>query len=306
MDYIPRLGAFDFSAALPSVIHGWIWAVSRHRKIPQHFLNLFKALYHMAAASVSHLGVTYIIILFLSGVLQGCPGSAFLFNNALDPFLYFMERELSVRRAGIGRACADDIGVTLRRLGHLALLYPIFGEANNLAGLELKPPKCVIDPLCEFDEDRVRLIKARLGAHIPGWADFSIKPAAKLLGFYLGPRAGEMNWAEPLAKFKARAQYIHNSNASIDVNTYTYNTKALPVTSYQAQLLHLPEGYALLERVAMHTILKLHTNAPRHADFLQIPNLGGPRIRSLTAKELLPLVPYYQCKRTHALWDHRR
>jgi len=331
IDYIPILGAFDFSAAFPSVIHGWIWAVLKHRKIPQHFLNLFKALYHMAAASFSHLGVTYIIIQFLSGVLQGCPGSAFLFNNALDPFLYFMERELSLRKAGISRACADDIGVTLRRLSHLALLSPIFGEAISLAGLELKPPKCVIVPLCDFDADVVLRIKEWLTAHIPGWANFSIKPATKILGFYLGPKAGAMNWAEPLAKFKARVQCIHHSKASINVNAYTYNAKALPVTSYQAQLLHLPKEYALLERVAMHTVLRMHINALRHADFFQLPVLGGPKLRSLTAacastlfrtscktvtswrqwvsqldiasREFLPLEQYLRGRRTHHIWD---
>ena len=135
ISHMPIIAAFDFAAAFPSVIHRWIWAVLMHRRIPQHFLNIFKALYHMAAASFSHSGITYIIILFLSGVLQGCPGSAFLFNNALDPFLYLMERELSVRRAGICRACADDIVATLGRLSPLGLLSSIFSEANRLAGL---------------------------------------------------------------------------------------------------------------------------------------------------------------------------
>ena len=331
MSYLPIFGAFDFAAAFPSVIHRWIWTVLRHRKIPQHFLNMFTALYHMAAASFSHLGVVYCVVQFLSGVLQGCPGSAFLFNNALDPFLYLMERELSKRKAGISRACADDIGVTLRRLSHLKVLHPIFGEASSLAGLELKPPKCVIVPLCDLDDDKVRDIKTWLAAHIGSWAGFAVKPATKLLGFYVGPKAGEFNWAEPIAKFKARVQCIHHSRASININAYTYNVKALPVMAYQAQLLHLPKENALLERVALHTILRMHINALRHADFFQLSDLGGPKLRSLTAacastlfrtacktvtswrqwtsqldiaaREFLPLQQYLKGKRTHHIWD---
>ena len=145
------------------------------QKIPQHFLNIFIALYHMAAASFSHLGHVYCVVHFLSGVLQGCPGSAFLFNNALDPFLYLMQRELSARKAGISRACADDIGVALRRLSHLNLLHPIFSDARSSAGLELKPPKCVIVPLCDLHDDQVHKIKAWLLAHIGSWANFTIK-----------------------------------------------------------------------------------------------------------------------------------
>jgi len=211
------------------------------------------------------------------------------------------------------------------------LLHPIFGQAASLAGLELKPPKCVIVPLCDFEEDKVRDIKKWLTTHIGSWAKFSIQPATKLLGFYVGPKAGEFNWAEPLAKFKARVQCIRHSRASININTYSYNIQALPVTAYQAQLLHLPKEYALLERVAMHTVLRMHINAMRHGDFFQLPLLGGPKLRSLTAacaatlfrtscktvtswrqwvsqldvaaKEFLPIGQYLQGRRSHHIWD---
>ena len=124
-------------------------------------------------------------------------------------------------------------------------------------------------PLCHLDEDKAGLIKNWLAKHIPGWANFDIKPATKLLGFYVGPKAGEMNWAETLAKFKVRLKCIQNSKASININAYTFNAKAIPVTSYQAQLLHFPREHALLERVAMHTVCRLHLNALRHAGFLR-------------------------------------
>ena len=84
---IPISGVFDFEAAFPSVIHRWIWLVLQHRKMPAHFINLFKAVYKNAKADYTHNGITYTLVNFLSGVLQGCPASAFLFNNALGPFL---------------------------------------------------------------------------------------------------------------------------------------------------------------------------------------------------------------------------
>ena len=64
-------------------------------------------------------------------------------------------------------------------------MHIIFSDANSLAGLELNPPKCVIVPLCDLDDDQVHKIKAWLLAHIGSWANFTIKPATKLLGFML-------------------------------------------------------------------------------------------------------------------------
>jgi len=33
--------------------------------------------------------------MFMSGVLQGCPGSAFLFNKSIDPFLFDFEETIA-------------------------------------------------------------------------------------------------------------------------------------------------------------------------------------------------------------------
>ena len=91
-------------------------------------------------------GSIIIIIRFLNGVLQGCPASAMLFNLALDPFLVAFERILEYGRKGIVRACADDLVFSLSRLANLELLFPIYQQAKNLAGLKLKPRKCSIIP----------------------------------------------------------------------------------------------------------------------------------------------------------------
>jgi len=44
---IPITGAFDYEAAFPSVIHRWIWAVLRHRRLPSSFIILFQAILKM-------------------------------------------------------------------------------------------------------------------------------------------------------------------------------------------------------------------------------------------------------------------
>mgnify|MGYP002177190554 CR=1 FL=1 len=85
--------------------------VLRHRKMPGYFINLFKAIYKMPDPNLSTM--TYTLVNFLSGVLQGCPASAFLFNHALDPFLSSFHNALRSNNVGIVRACADDIGISL-------------------------------------------------------------------------------------------------------------------------------------------------------------------------------------------------
>ena len=37
---IPILGAYDFEAAFPSVIHEWIWLVLKFRKLPENYILL--------------------------------------------------------------------------------------------------------------------------------------------------------------------------------------------------------------------------------------------------------------------------
>ena len=147
IDNIPIICPCDFQAAFPSVSHRWIWRVLEHRKIPASFLVLFKAMYKDAMAVTITNGVMQTIICFFSGVLQGCPGSALLFNNSLDPLSFMFKRKLEGGRKGIIRACADDLTFALSRLSHIRLLHPTYVQAETLAGLSLKPKKCKVVPL---------------------------------------------------------------------------------------------------------------------------------------------------------------
>ena len=88
---------------------------------------------------------------------------------------------------------------------------PIFRGAESIAGLKLKPPKCVIVPLCLLNESVKENIGKWLLRNIPEWANFSIQDSTKLLGFYIGPAAGKYNWIEQISKAKARVQVIQTA-----------------------------------------------------------------------------------------------
>jgi len=287
---LPLLCAFDFEAAFPSVIHCWIWLVLKVRKLPDHYIKLFMGIYQNASATFMYDEAKHVIINFLSGVLQGCPGSAFLFNNALDPFLCKIHCILREKNMGIVRACADDIGICLGRLKHLQLIAPIFSSALKLAGLKLKPPKCVIVPLCMLDDKRKKDISKWLKRNIPDWQDFAVKSSTKLLGFYLGPEAGKMNWTEQEAKIRTRVHSIKTSQAPSSLNAHTYNSRVVPVTSFVAQLLPIPARFYQLERAMLHTVLRLPQNMLCHCDFMHLHKIGGPKFRSITAASSSALV----------------
>jgi len=136
---IPAIAPFDFAAAFPSIIQAWVWLVMDFRRLPQSFITVLKALYTDACAVFMWGNIKYIIITYLSGVLQGCPASGWLFNSALDPFLHAFSKVLSGGGKGIVRACADDLSFALSRMKHLSLLYPIYSLAEKLAGLVLHP-----------------------------------------------------------------------------------------------------------------------------------------------------------------------
>ena len=99
---------FDFLAAFPSVAHAWIFHVLHAIGIPSWLVNIIHCIYTNAWAVSDDGGRWSPLFQFLSGVLQGCPASEFLFNLALNPFLIIFQEALEQHKGGIMRACADD------------------------------------------------------------------------------------------------------------------------------------------------------------------------------------------------------
>lgn len=60
----------------------------------------------------------------------------------MDSVLRRLQAALRQRRAGMARACADDLAVALRSARKAADVAPVFVEAERVAGLRLKPSKC--------------------------------------------------------------------------------------------------------------------------------------------------------------------
>ena len=104
-------------------------------------------------------------------------------------------------------------------------------------------------------------------------------PFAKLLGFYLGPKAGSQNWEGPLRKYANRLQSIKHGQASVAVNAFTYNTRVVPVTSYVAQLIPLPDTF--VERFGIFSVIRC-PNCMRHSDMFELYKYGGPKPRSIS------------------------
>ena len=193
---------FDFKAAFPSIIHKWIFRCLRARGIPEWLCKFFECIYWMNGAFGRSHGAKVFLFWYLSGVLQGCPGSGLLFNIAIDPFLFNFEEVIPMRQRGLVRACADDIGAVLKKLSGLVHLEKVFRKAERLSGLVLGPAKCKLVPIDVPFSDAVKdEIQNWLHQNLPCWEHFSVVPAAKYLGIYMGPKAMDFNWTLPLAKF---------------------------------------------------------------------------------------------------------
>ena len=103
--------------------------------------------------------------------------------------------------------------------------------------------------------------------------------SAKCFGFCIGPGAGAKMWEGPLKKLENRILAIKNGQASLALNAITYNTTVVPVTSYVAQLVPLPESFQ--ERFGMLSVLRC-PNCMRNSDFFELYKYGGPKLRSIS------------------------
>ena len=185
-------------------------------------------------------------------------------------------RTLEGGRRGICRATADDIAFVLRRLKYLEKLFPIYQDALKHGGFSLKPRKCAVIPLVKPSRSLYDNIASWVLRHIPEWKQFNIVSHAKFLGFYIGPHAGQANWAGPISKFKSRVRAIQKSRAPIAINSVTFNARTVPVLSYQAPLLLPPVSLLPIERTALHTVLRLPQKCLCHANFSNYLSMGFP------------------------------
>jgi len=212
------------------------------------------------------------------------------------------QKEIADKNRGIVRACADDIGAALADIKYLSVLYPIFCQARVLAGLTLKPIKCVLVPLsAPLTRASKYDIQKWLERKIPEWVNFNLKGAGKYLGFLIGPEAGASQWEAPICKFMLRAQEINAGHFPINVSAHLYNSRAVSVLGYKAQLVPPPASFAPKERAALHLVTHFATNSLTHGGFFHLHLVGSPRITcaSVTCSAAL----LRTAVRTHHLWS---
>ncbi len=109
-----------------------------------------------------------------------------------------------LRRLGRGfpgscaRSYADDLAMVVKEgINSLSGLEAFFTDFEKVSGLHLNIKKTIIIPLWEYEEQN---IKDLVPSHAPRSEEVKISHAAKYLGFYVGPKRGELSWKAPMDK----------------------------------------------------------------------------------------------------------
>jgi hypothetical protein len=141
------------------------------------------------------------------------------------------------------------------RLIHSVLIYNLSADAKKLVDFGRKPRKCVIFLLCELIEKVRNDTFKWIRKIILQWHHFHIKSntSTKTISFFIGPKAGSMNWAGKTARINLRIQAIRQACAPIKIGMHSFNSRVVPVTSFVAQLLAIPAKFFQLGRAMLHT-----------------------------------------------------
>ena len=175
------------------------------------------------------------------------------------------------------RACADDIGGAFGSISGLLKMFPVFALAERIAGLSLKPSKCVIIPLhAPFSLHVASLIKEWLQTNLLEWSGFQVTRAARYLGFVLGPASSQLQCSVAFEKWTNRSNLIAAVGAAASISARLYNVRAVSTLSYIAQLRPLPGSTEAIERRVPGKILRVPGNVFGQQELLNLPVVNGP------------------------------
>jgi len=184
-------------------------------------------------------------------------------------------------RLSVTRICADDFGSCLAALSHLRTQDSIFHLAAQVAGLHLKPAKCVLVVSgTELTQDLEEAIRAWLVANIPRFSDFKIAANGKYLGVWLGRDMVRQTYKAPLGKFADRVAELVEAHPPGPVAIFRYNEYVVSVLAYVSQLI-FPDFLEELEALEHRSILKL----------LRMPGNSLPRALCLSLKAFVGVDP---------------
>ena len=198
------------------------------------------------------------------GVRTGFPLSALLFLLCINPFVHLFHMLSDVLKLSVTRVCADDFGSALKALKTLKIHASIFRLAVSVAGLHLKPSKCIlIVSAFSLDEFLISAIRNWLAEHVPDFAVFNIASSGKYLGWYLGVDDVSNSFKGPVQKFGSRIEEIKSASAPAAVSFCRYNQRAIPVLSYVAQFAVPPQDFKFSSMYArgIHSMLRMPPNS---------------------------------------------
>lgn len=186
---------------------------------------------------------------------------------------------------GLRRARADDIGVVIKALRHVARLEPVFWDFEGAAGLALHAGKGVVVPVAEGGSDTViRRMRRQLPSLVPAWADFRVEMSGRYLGYALGPACGGEMWRRAEAEWVKRTRALASGSAPPRVCAAQYNSRALPVLSYSPLLVEVPmQRFRGAERREVNRMLRFPGNVLPQRALVDLVAHGSPRIRSAKA-----------------------
>jgi len=297
VESIPGTALYDFCNAFPTVLHEWLHLVLEALEVPYRIRLLVISLYSLITAYSSGVGDGSFLFNVLGGVRTGCPLSSILFILCINPFIYLFQRLSDDPGCSVTRICADDFGSCLQVLKTLKIHASIFGLASCVAGLHLKPGKCVLIITCtELTELLRQAIQNWLRENVPEFAEFRIQASGKYLGWILGVDSVNMSYKDPLAKFVGRVDEVCGGNAPAATSICRYNQRAVTVLSYVSQFAVPPANadVAALSHWATHRILKM---PPRSMARQLSYSIGF-----CSAVEPIPLVAY--CAATQFRFAH--
>ena len=122
---------------------------------------------------------------------------------------------------------------TLRKLKTLALHSSIFQLAREVAGLHLKPSKCVLIISCAVLTENLKFAtKSCLLENVFEFGEFEIMSSGKYLGWYLGVDSVNISYKAALVKCARRVEEVVGGKAPAIISIVRYNQRVLPVLSY--------------------------------------------------------------------------
>jgi len=179
------------------------------------------------------------------------------------------------------RICANDFGSALSALSHIRSHDSIFHLAGQVAGLHLKPAKCVLVvtgvPLTDSLKEAIR---EWFRNNVPRFAEFTIADCGKYLGVWLGRNLVKNTLQGPLEKYNNRVTELLDAHPPGPVAIFRYSEYVASVFSYVAQFLYpdFPKEFQALEHRSILRLLRMSGN-------------DLPRCLTLTLKEFLGVEP---------------